>query len=123
MGEHASLDLHMTQGQKRLIRHAASLEKGVMSEVLWEGEEDSSVISWGPVPDFNCDCRGAGSVYDAGAGSGCAADYGRDLCVGGFRRGCRHWGPQIDTDGEADGAPKLSNRVDCGSVPAEGGEQ
>ena len=85
MGEHGSLDLHMTKGQKPLIRHAASLEKGVMSEVLWGGEEDSSVILWGPGPVFNCHCRGAGSVDDAGAGSGCEAYYGWDLYVGGFR--------------------------------------
>ena len=52
VGENGSLDLQMTKGKKRFVRHEASSETGLETDVFWEGEEDNAVISYGPVTDF-----------------------------------------------------------------------
>lgn len=53
VGARGSLTLNMTPGApKKLVFDEGSTEKGVVSKVIWEGEESSEVIISGPVKDF-----------------------------------------------------------------------
>lgn len=53
IGTNGSLNLRMLAGNpKQIIYDETSTEKGTTSTVLWEGEEDTAMISAGPVTDF-----------------------------------------------------------------------
>ena len=53
IGTKGSLQLRMiTEKGKKIVFDNSSTEKGVFSEVIWEGEEDSSLVHSGPVNDF-----------------------------------------------------------------------
>ena len=53
IGTKGSLQLKMiAEKGKKIIFDNSSTEKGVFSEVIWEGDEDSSQVHSGPVNDF-----------------------------------------------------------------------
>lgn len=53
VGTKGSLTLNMSPGApKKLVFDEGSTEKGVVSKVIWEGEERSEMIISGPVKDF-----------------------------------------------------------------------
>ena len=53
IGTNGSLKLTMTNAlPKRIIHDDTSTEKGVVSRVLWEGEENNALVHAGPVTDF-----------------------------------------------------------------------
>jgi len=53
VGTKGSLTLNMASGApKKLIFDEGSTEKGVVSKVIWEGEESSELLISGPVKDF-----------------------------------------------------------------------
>ena len=53
IGTKGSLQLRMlTEKEKKIVFNNSSTEKGVFSEVIWEGDEDSSRVHSGPVEDF-----------------------------------------------------------------------
>lgn len=53
IGTKGSLQLKMiAEKEKKVVFNNSSTEKGVFSEVIWEGDEDSSRVHSGPVNDF-----------------------------------------------------------------------
>jgi len=53
IGTNGSLQLRMiSEKGKKIVFDNTSKERGVFSEVIWEGEEDSSRVHSGPVTDF-----------------------------------------------------------------------
>lgn len=52
-GSQGSLHLNMLAAKgKRLILDRASSEEGVISETLWEGDEDGNIPTYAPIQDF-----------------------------------------------------------------------
>jgi predicted dehydrogenase len=52
-GSHGTLRLRMVNEQNKVITFdAADGERGVVSSVVWEGEEDAARVHDGPVQDF-----------------------------------------------------------------------
>lgn len=53
VGTEGSLELDMlVKKGKRIVYNRASSEEGVVSETIWEGDEDSGLVHAGPVEDF-----------------------------------------------------------------------
>ncbi len=53
VGSRGTLHLRMTTEQEKIIAFdAADAERGIVSEVIWQGEEDAARVHAGPVQDF-----------------------------------------------------------------------
>ena len=58
VGSEGSLDLEMTPGSKKVVFNRASSEQGLISETLWEGDDDPAIGHKSPVLDFAAAVRG-----------------------------------------------------------------
>jgi predicted dehydrogenase len=53
IGSEGALTLHMlTQESKSIVFHEATADKGTVSRVIWQGNDDGSATKAGPVRDF-----------------------------------------------------------------------
>ena len=59
VGTEGSLDLQMVFGDapKQIVHNRASSEEGVISETIWEGEENWGMVHEGPLADFTAAVR------------------------------------------------------------------
>jgi predicted dehydrogenase len=52
VGSKGTLQLHMTPGKNKVLHDDTSTEAGVVSKILWEGEETWDTTHEGPIQDF-----------------------------------------------------------------------